>query len=42
MAIMNKQFGLVVHRSPETSTNQSDVSIWSDDQFLNIAVDSDS
>ena len=31
-----------VHRSSETSTNQSDVIIRSDDRFLNIVVDSDS
>ena len=33
---------LVVHRSSETSTNQSDVIIRSDDRFLNLGVDSDS
>ena len=33
---------LVVHRSSETSTNQSDVIIRSDDRFLNHVVDSDS
>ena len=33
---------LVVHRSSETSTNQSDVIIRSDDRFLNLVVDSDS
>ena len=32
----------VVHRSSETSTNQSDVIIRSDDRFLNLVVDSDS
>jgi hypothetical protein len=32
----------VVYRSSETSTNQSDVIIRSDDQFLNLVVDSDS
>jgi hypothetical protein len=35
-------YQLVVHRSSETSTNQSDVIIWSDDRFLNLVVDSDS
>jgi hypothetical protein len=35
-------FQLVVHRSSETSTNQSDVIIRSDDWFLNLVVDSDS
>jgi len=29
----------VVHRPSETSTNQSDVSVRSDDQFLNIIED---
>jgi hypothetical protein len=33
---------LVVHRSSETSTNQSDVIVRSDDRFLNLVVDSDS
>ena len=33
---------LVVHRSSETSSNQSDISIRSDDRFLNFMVDSDS
>ena len=33
---------VVVHRSSETSTNQSDVIIRSDDRFLNLVVDSDS
>ena len=33
---------LVVHRSSETLTNQSDVIIRSDDRFLNLVVDSDS
>jgi hypothetical protein len=33
---------VVVYRSSETSTNQSDVIIQSDDRFLNLAVDSDS
>ena len=33
---------LVVHRSSETSTNQSDVIIRSDDRFLYLVVDSDS
>ena len=33
---------LVVHRSSETSTNQSDVIIRSDDRFLNLVVNSDS
>ena len=33
---------LVVYRSSETSTNQSDVIIRSDDRFLNFVVDSDS
>ena len=33
---------LVVHRSSETSTNQSDVIIRSDDRFLNLVIDSDS
>ena len=33
---------LVVHRSSETSTNQSDVIIRSDNRFLNLVVDSDS
>jgi hypothetical protein len=32
----------VVHRSSETSTNQSDINIRSDDRFLNFVVDSDS
>ena len=32
---------LVVHWSSETSTNQSDVSILSDDWFLNLVFDSD-
>jgi hypothetical protein len=32
---------LVVHRSSETSTNQSDLIVQSDDQFLNLVVDSD-
>ena len=35
-------FVLVVYRSSETSTNQSDVIIRSDDRFLNLVVDSDS
>ena len=35
-------FKLVVYRSSETSTNQSDVIIRSDDRFLNLVVDSDS
>jgi hypothetical protein len=33
---------LVVYQSSETSTNQSDVIIRSDDRFLNLVVDSDS
>ena len=33
---------LVVHRSSETSTNQSDIVIRSDDRYLNHVVDSDS
>ena len=33
---------VVVHRSSETSINQSDVIIRSDDRFLNLVVDSDS
>jgi hypothetical protein len=33
---------LVVYRSSETSTNQSDVIIRSDDRFLNLVIDSDS
>ena len=33
---------LVVHRSSETTTNQSDIIIRSDDRFLNLVVDSDS
>ena len=33
---------LVVYRSSETSTNQSDVIIRSDDRFFNLVVDSDS
>ena len=33
---------IVVYRSSETSTNQSDVIIRSDDRFLNLVVDSDS
>ena len=33
---------VVVYRSSEKSTNQSDVSIRSDDRFLNLVVDSDS
>ena len=33
---------LVVHRSSKTLTNQSDVNIQSDDQFLNLVADSDS
>jgi hypothetical protein len=33
---------VVVYRSSETSTNQSDVIIRSDDRFLNLVVDSDS
>ena len=32
----------MVYRSSETSTNQSDVIIRSDDRFLNLVVDSDS
>ena len=32
----------MVHRSSETSTNQSDLIIRSDDRFLNLVVDSDS
>ena len=32
---------LVVHRSSETLTNQSNVSVQSDDQFLSLVVDSD-
>ena len=36
------QLSLVVYRSSETSTNQSDVIIRSDDRFLNLVVDSDS
>ena len=35
-------YPLVVHRSSETSTNQSDIVIRSDDRFLNHVVDSDS
>ena len=35
-------YPLVVYRSSETSTNQSDVIIRSDDRFLNLVVDSDS
>ena len=35
-------YTVVVHRSSETSTNQSDVIIRSDDRFLNLVVDSDS
>ena len=35
-------FLLVVYRSSETSTNQSDVIIRSDDRFLKLVVDSDS
>ena len=35
-------YKLVVYRSSETSTNQSDVIIRSDDRFLNLVVDSDS
>jgi hypothetical protein len=35
-------YTLVVHRSSETSTNQSDVIIRSDDRFLYLVVDSDS
>ena len=31
---------IVVHRSSETSTNQSDVIIRSDDRFLNLVIDS--
>jgi hypothetical protein len=33
---------VVVYQSSETSTNQSDVIIRSDDRFLNLVVDSDS
>jgi hypothetical protein len=33
---------VVVYRSSETSINQSDVIIRSDDRFLNLVVDSDS
>jgi hypothetical protein len=33
---------VVVYRSSETSNNQSDVIIRSDDRFLNLVVDSDS
>ena len=33
---------VVVYRSLETSTNQSDVIIRSDDRFLNLVIDSDS
>ena len=33
---------VVVYRSSETLTNQSDVVIRSDDRFLNLVVDSDS
>jgi hypothetical protein len=36
------QYLLVVYRSSETSTIQSDVIIRSDDRFLNLVVDSDS
>ena len=32
----------MVHRSSETSTNQSDLIVRSDDRFLNLVVDSDS
>jgi len=32
----------VVYQSSETSTNQSDVSVRSNDRFLNLMVDSDS
>jgi len=41
---MSKDNGhqVVVHRSSETSTNQSDVIIRSDDRFLNPVVDFDS
>ena len=35
-------FQLVVYRSSETSTYQSDLIIRSDDRFLNLVVDSDS
>ena len=35
-------YTLVVHRSSETSTNQSDIIIRSDDRFLYLVVDSDS
>jgi hypothetical protein len=35
-------YPLVVYRSSETSTNQSDFIIRSDDRFLNLVVDSDS
>jgi hypothetical protein len=38
----SRQLFLVVYRSSETSTNQSDVIIRSDDRFLNLVVDSDS
>ena len=35
-------YTVVVYRSSETSINQSDVIIRSDDRFLNLVVDSDS
>ena len=38
----NLVYDLVVYRSSETSTNQSDVIIRSDDLFLNLVVNSDS
>ena len=40
--IIMRCYVLVVYRSSETSTNQSDVIIRSDDRFLNLVVDSDS
>jgi hypothetical protein len=41
ICLIEAQCLLVVHRSSETSTNQSDVIIRSDDRFLNLVVDSD-
>jgi hypothetical protein len=42
LRVCSEIYALVVYRSSETSTNQSDVIIRSDDRFLNLVVDSDS
>ena len=42
LEILSDRSNLVIYLSSETSTNQSDVSLRSDDQVLNFVVDSDS